>query len=84
MTNVSKITAPLNRKLLKDLLKTLGPFSEEEKIAVNKLKAALKNLPVLTLSSPQGHYTFDTNALNTQSVYVLLQEYPDGNELPIG
>ena len=81
MKNFSRISKPLNVKLMKDKPQQWGDLNEEETKAFETLKERLIEPPVLALPKLQGRYTIDTDACNTQVGCVLLQEQ-EGEKTP--
>lgn len=81
---LSKVAAPLNKKLCKDQLKSFPSLAVEEKQAVECLKDLLSNPPTHALPRATAHYTVDTNACDIQIGCVLLQKPRGGRDRSIG
>lgn len=75
----------LNKKLIKDQLKSFGSFDEENCAALEALKEFLKNQPDLALLRNEVKYTMETDVGDKQidcvSARATRHQYPAGGIL---
>jgi RNase H-like domain found in reverse transcriptase/Reverse transcriptase (RNA-dependent DNA polymerase) len=80
----STIATPLNVMLCKGMPPQLGPLPPAAFAAFTKLRDRLLSPPVLSLPRTEVRLCLDTNASDGQLGCFLLQDQPDGKQLPLG
>jgi len=80
----AKTAKPLNELNSVKLPKRLPPPSPEEQAAFDTLREQLCHPPIFAISRKDGNYIIDVDASSDQLGCCLLQQQPDGLNLPVG